>query len=509
MFWDDIKLVTEQVEKYGLCKPFADLGGMERPCIADYDLTIATGDQFARYVGLNQRPFDHIDPDYLILNPEKGDPFIEDLPYTYQNAFGTAVCLNVLEHVENPFRVFAALYQIMKSDGLLILETVFSFPYHPSPLDYWRYSPDCIRHLSEHAGFTVIECDWRTIITAEKGIRTTAAGIDEPQEIRSVYATLTKGQNKLFGNYTKYVLPKRLSNNQSAQRIIEDKSESKHNIVSSTYSKHSSKNDKLDLLTKHSLIPDDKMMQESCDMLGLTSADLSPSSREQITDLLIGEYYAHLSNKLGYLASELLYKAQWTYTTPEWFDHRHHFLDPNRFGGDYWALSADLVLLKLPLNGRILDLCSGDGYYDYHFYAHRASEVVAVEIHPQAYQQALRHHCRPNITYINSSIFDFAPQQDYFDVVVIRGAIEHFTAVDQQRIFKMAMAALKPGGWFCGDTPANLNKNVKQLDSHENEWTGEEEMRHDISQVFPQVDTLTYSSHQRVTLFWQAQKKIV
>lgn len=221
MFWDDIKLVTEQVEKYGLNLPFVDLGGFESPCIADYDLTIATGDQLARYVGLSQRPFDHIDPGYLILNPEKGDPYIEDLPYSYANTFGTAVCLNVLEHVNNPFRVFAALHQIMREGGLLVLETVFSFPYHPSPNDFWRFSPECLRHLAETAGFTVLECDWRMTLLADKGIRTTQPGIDEPQEIRSVYATLIKGQNTMIGNGSRYVLPRRFSNNQAAQKIIE------------------------------------------------------------------------------------------------------------------------------------------------------------------------------------------------------------------------------------------------------------------------------------------------
>lgn len=218
MFWDDIKLVTEQVEKYGMRKPFADLGGMDRPCIADYDLTIATGDQNARYVSLAQRPFDHIDPEYIILNLDKGDPFIEDLPYAYQNAFGTAVCLNVIEHVQNPFRVFAALYQIMKPNSLLIIETVFSFPYHPSPNDYWRYSPDCLRYLSEQAGFRVLECDWRMTITADKGIHNIQNNV--PTEISSVYATLAKGELVEFTSCN-YILPQRFSNSEAANRLLQ------------------------------------------------------------------------------------------------------------------------------------------------------------------------------------------------------------------------------------------------------------------------------------------------
>ncbi|QOX80336.1 methyltransferase type 11 [Trichlorobacter lovleyi] len=218
MFWDDIRLVTEQIEKYGLRRPFVDLGGMDRPCIADYDLTSATGDQYARYVTIPQRPFDHIDPDYLVLNPDKGDPFIEDLPYHYQNHFGTAVCLNVLEHVLNPFRVFAALYQIMQPDSLLIVETVFSFPYHPSPQDYWRFSPDCLQHLAEQARFQVLECNWRMTVAADKGIRNITN--NEPQEIRSVYCTLTKGTFTAKPT-DQYKLPQRCSSNGAANLIIQ------------------------------------------------------------------------------------------------------------------------------------------------------------------------------------------------------------------------------------------------------------------------------------------------
>ena len=217
MFWDDIKLVTEQVEKYGLRTPFADLGGMERPCIADYDLTIASGDQGARYVHLTQRPFDHIAPDYVILNPEQGDPFIEDLPYQYAGAFGTAVCLNVLEHVQNPFRVMAALYQLLREGGMLILETVFSFPYHPSPNDYWRFSPDCLRYLAETAGFTVLECDWRLSISADKGVLNGQNG--EPQEIRSVFATLARG-NLAPAASQRFALPQRQSSNEIGNRML-------------------------------------------------------------------------------------------------------------------------------------------------------------------------------------------------------------------------------------------------------------------------------------------------
>lgn len=218
MFWDDIKLVTEQVQKYGLREPFFDLGGLEKPVVADYDLTIKTGDQYGRYVALPQRPFDHIDQNYVILNPEKGDPGIEELPSKYNNQLGTAVCLNVIEHIENPLEIFQAFYQIMKPNSLLIISTVFLFPYHPSPRDYWRYSPECLKYLSKQAGFTILECNWRLYIPGSAGILDIK--IQEPQEIRSVYVTLTKGEFMATPGAI-YPLPKRQSRNEIANKLIE------------------------------------------------------------------------------------------------------------------------------------------------------------------------------------------------------------------------------------------------------------------------------------------------
>lgn len=217
MFWDDIVLVTEQIEKHGLEGRFVDIGGLEQPCIADYNLTIATSDQEARYVKLQQRPFDHIDKNYLIVNPATGGPYIEDMPHSFADSFDTAVCLNVIEHVQNPFRVFAALFQVMRAGSILIIETVFSFPYHPSPLDYWRYSPDCLRYLSERSGFKVLECDWRLIIPGNRGVWNTRD--KEPQEVRSVYVTLTKG-NARDRAQRKFVLPRRISSNAAANKIL-------------------------------------------------------------------------------------------------------------------------------------------------------------------------------------------------------------------------------------------------------------------------------------------------
>ena len=219
MFYDDIRLVTEQINKYGLKLPMVDIGGLSDTSAADYEITKKTGIQDARYVTLKQkRPFDHIDIGYKVLNPDMGAPYIEKLPNIYSNYFGTLVCLNVIEHVYNPFEIFDAIYKIMKDDSLAIIETVFSFPYHPSPIDFWRYSPDCLKYLAEKSKFIVLEHGWRMIMHANEGILNTQD--NSPQEVKSVYIVLSKTQISPLVEPLKFQIPEVIYKNKEIEDIM-------------------------------------------------------------------------------------------------------------------------------------------------------------------------------------------------------------------------------------------------------------------------------------------------
>lgn len=198
MFKDDIDLVTEKVAQYGLQLPALDAGGLAFPVVADYDITIRTGNQHARYLNLPEPPFTHVFGEYAITNPDGTDqPPIEKMPE--RDKWGTVVCLSTLEHVENPFEVFNGLYRILQPGGLLILSTVQSFPYHPSwnkdrtRIDYpdnWRFTPSGLKILAQHSGFEILECEWRLQINADMGIKEIHTGVS--QEIISTYIVARK-----------------------------------------------------------------------------------------------------------------------------------------------------------------------------------------------------------------------------------------------------------------------------------------------------------------------------
>jgi SAM-dependent methyltransferase len=229
--------------------------------------------------------------------------------------------------------------------------------------------------------------------------------------------------------------------------------------------------------------------------------------------LRFGEVCACISRFAGNWAASSLFYAQWRLATPEWFDGRISQLAPGKWGNDLHHIVYSNVLEVIPLGGRVLDICSGDAFIPYYIYSRRADQIVCVDYDLNASIHAARYHSKPGIQYHHGSIFDFKWEDGWFDVVVIRGAIEHFTQEQQQQIFSLAKRVLKTGGYFCGDTPANAQAEDRLLESHEYEWADEAQMRQELSHVFSDIETQVYVSREpidgktlRTSLIWRCWK---
>ena len=69
---------------------------------------------------------------------------IMDLPFE-AGRFDFVACIAVLEHVPYPEKAIAELTRVLRPGGEIWIEIPFNQPYHPSPADYWRVSPDGMR----------------------------------------------------------------------------------------------------------------------------------------------------------------------------------------------------------------------------------------------------------------------------------------------------------------------------------------------------------------------------
>lgn len=81
-------------------------------------------------------------------------------------SFDMTYSFDTLEHVSDPFRFCEHLVKVTRPGGHIFIATVFSWPYHPSPEDFFRYSPTGLRECllgprnSHAAEIDVLWCGW-------------------------------------------------------------------------------------------------------------------------------------------------------------------------------------------------------------------------------------------------------------------------------------------------------------------------------------------------------------
>ena len=62
-------------------------------------------------------------------------------------SIGTALMFDTIEHVRNPWQALAEIRRCLKPGGLLVMTSVWYFPIHAYPDDYWRFTGSAFREL--------------------------------------------------------------------------------------------------------------------------------------------------------------------------------------------------------------------------------------------------------------------------------------------------------------------------------------------------------------------------
>ncbi len=105
-----------------------------------------------RYVGLDLAVGDE-NWDYTGLD-SIGD--LRELPFP-DESFDAAVCVQTLEHVNDPFQVIGEIGRVLKPGGRFYLSAPMAWHQHQKPHDFFRYTSFGFEHLLQLAGIRIIE----------------------------------------------------------------------------------------------------------------------------------------------------------------------------------------------------------------------------------------------------------------------------------------------------------------------------------------------------------------
>lgn len=76
------------------------------------------------------------------------------------NQFDAGLCIEVLEHTQNPQVLLSEAFRVLKPGGKLLITVPWSARVHHIPFDYHRFTPFQLERLMEEAGFS--ECEIQT-----------------------------------------------------------------------------------------------------------------------------------------------------------------------------------------------------------------------------------------------------------------------------------------------------------------------------------------------------------
>ena len=183
--------------------------------------------------------------------------------------------------------------------------------------------------------------------------------------------------------------------------------------------------------------------------------------------------------------------------TPEWYDH---FLDQHCFwtktGIAFPWERGIFSLLAMKQGAKVLELCCGDGFNAHHFYANRASNIIAMDFDPKAIQSAKRNFKRDNTHYVIGDIRTDVPDGT-FDNVIWDAAIEHFTETEIDMLMHVIKQRLGEHGVLSGYTIVERESGLSHHD-HEYEFHSKEDLLRFLTPHFKSVrifETIYPSRH--------------
>lgn len=68
-------------------------------------------------------------------------------PEITDESYDVVLSVDVFEHIDRPWLAAGEITRILRPGGLAYTSTLFSWRYHPCPIDFWRYTPEALEFL--------------------------------------------------------------------------------------------------------------------------------------------------------------------------------------------------------------------------------------------------------------------------------------------------------------------------------------------------------------------------
>jgi hypothetical protein len=132
--WLITNFVAELGQLIDLPEPIVEFGSLQVEPDQSNDLRLVFPDK--AFIGTDLRPGAGVDrvEDLRSLSFADGE-------------VGTALCLDTLEHCEDPLTACQELHRVVRTGGICAVTSVMFFPIHAYPHDYWRFTPEGMRTL--------------------------------------------------------------------------------------------------------------------------------------------------------------------------------------------------------------------------------------------------------------------------------------------------------------------------------------------------------------------------
>ncbi len=72
---------------------------------------------------------------------------ITNCPEIESESFDAIISVDVFEHIREPWLAGPEITRLLKPGGFTYHSTLFSWRYHPCPVDYWRYTPEALSFI--------------------------------------------------------------------------------------------------------------------------------------------------------------------------------------------------------------------------------------------------------------------------------------------------------------------------------------------------------------------------